>query len=521
MKFRTPAYVAILYCAAAPVFGQVPLVDAARKGEVAEVRSLIKQRADVNAVGPDGSSALLWATYRANPDMVRALIGAKANVNVANQYGITPLLQASRMGNAEIIAALLKAGADAGKAERMGETPLMAAAGAGNLEAVKLFIAKGADVNAKETVEDQTALMWAASEGHLEVVKALLAAGANPNVNAKPALLVEEGPRDSGRAWVDYSRGGLTPLMYAARGGHLEVARVLAEAGADLDFKTPVKVTATILAVLNDHTDLAAMLLDKGADPNDGALHETIQLHNLRADATASDVTRPRVAQSNELTPVALVAKFLEHGADPDRVVPYTLNSDGNSLPLPTPVDQSAYTSALRSQDVDVLRAMVAAKAVDPNAKDKDGVTPLMTAITGGGIRLNFGQVTPAPFRIPGERSAAAAVKFLVEAGADVNIAAKNGDTPLHRAAQSGDVSVIKLLADSGAKLDAKNAVGFTALDVAMGKKAPGAPEPRGGFGGPPRGGPKPEAIAMLQQLMGLPATKPVTAVLGQQARAE
>ena len=111
--------------------GDAPLVAAARNDDLQTVRALIARRPDVNEHAPDGSTAILWATYHSNLDMARALIAAGAAVNTPNHYGITPLLQASRAGDAPLIAALLKAGADFAVTHPDGETPLMAASRTG------------------------------------------------------------------------------------------------------------------------------------------------------------------------------------------------------------------------------------------------------------------------------------------------------------------------------------------------------------------------------------------------------
>jgi uncharacterized protein len=484
----------------------IPLIDAARKGDVATVRTLVKDRVDVNATEVDGSSALLWAVYRSDTDMVKALLAARAQVNVTNRYGMTPLLQACRIGNADIVAALIKAGADTKAAVRLGETPLMAAAGAGNATIVNLLVGAGADVNAREPEQDQTALMWAVDEGHLPVVKQLLAAGADPNAAAKANTLRDDLLREGGRQMVSWSRGGLTPLMFAARDGHVDVAQALVEAGARLDAATPDGLTPMLLAVINDWTDLAAMLLERGANPNDGSLHEIVVVHNLRRGATASDASRPRPDNMNTVEPLDLVAMLLAKGADPNKVVPYTLRADGFGVPTPTAL--SAYVRALQSQDVAAVKLMLDSKRVDPNAPTASGTLPLMevSVPARGGLFSGAGE---GGFRHAGERGSVATANLLLKAGADVNGKNKAGETPLHRAAQNGEINMIRWLAKNGAALDAKSAAGLTPLDIAMGKRPPAEPgaRPEFGGGGPPRG-PRPEVVAVLRELMGLPPAR-------------
>jgi ankyrin repeat protein len=488
-----------------------PVAAAAEARDFATVRSLVDSGAAVDAVRGDGTSALLWATHWLDADAVRALLDAGADANLANRYGVTPLLEASRLGAVDIATALADAGADPRWVGFEGETPLMAAAGAGSLPLVERYLAAGADVNAKETGQEQTALMWAAAGGHPDVVAALVTAGADVNAVAKPTDLPHIGG-EGGRMYVDHSSRGLTALMFAARQGSFESARVIAEAGADLDHANPDGMTALLLAVINDNIDLAAMLVDHGANPNDGSLYEVVQLHNLRTNSTVGEATRPRPDQENTLTPVDLAARLVAAGADPLLPAPHVIHFDGTGgvgqLPGQNP---PALTQALQTQDVAMVRAMLAG-GVDANALA--GGSPLLAAAVGGGGpgRGGFGfGATPGAYRFASERSLEAIVATLLEAGADPNLAGEGGTTALHAAAQAGNVVVIRMLADAGATPDVTDAAGLTPLDLAMGRRPPGQAAPGGGGGGGGRGrggppAPQPEAIALLRDLMGLPA---------------
>jgi len=486
--------------------GDTRLADAAENGDFAGVVTLLKAKVPANQTQPDGSTALLWAARSGSLEMVRALLAAGAQVNAANRYGLTPLMEACREDNAAIAEALLAAGADPSLAQSEGETPLMAASAVGNLRIVQKLISMGVDVNAKEKVQDQNALMWAADAGHADVVQALLNAKANPNAIARPSSLQRVGSLDGGRMWVDHSSGGLSTLMFAARQGSLESVRELVKAGADMKYANPDKITALMIAVVNDHLDLAAELLKLGADPNDGSLYEAVQIHNLRMNSTAGDATRPRPIHENSLTPSDLIGRFLDAGADPLKPAEHTLHSDGTGTPRP--VDQSAMTLVLNTHDVEVLRVLLA-KGLSANKPLENGNPPLVAALTaGGGGFFGFG-VTPAAYRYPGSHSIDETLKLLVDSGADVKgVSTATGDTALHAAAQSGNLNAIRFLAERGASLTAQNKFGFTPLDIAMGKRPPNSDRRRGGNGGfpPRRDGPQPEAIKLLRELMGLPA---------------
>jgi ankyrin repeat protein len=486
-------------------------VQASQAGNASELKAVLLH-SNVNARSEDGSTALLWATYRADPDMVRMLIAAGADVEAANHYGVTPLLEASEIGNAPILEALLKGGAKWDLTYKDGETVLMEAARTGSLESVDLLIAKGMDVDVRETSQQQTALMWASIEGHLGVVKALLKAGAQPNLAARSSGL--EPPTDiGGRAWLDYSRGGLTALMFAAREGHGEVVRVLLDAGADPNVKTSNGLTAMMLAVLNDRLDTAKLLLDHGANPNDGSLNELISLRGLQTNATASDASRPRPSHANTIDQLDLAASFLDKGADPKSPVKYTLNSDGTAFGsgIPNESRDPAYVVALQAQDADVLRMFLERKLVDPNVLPGAPSTPLLAMLSVMAPPNPLG-ATAVGFRYPAERGAPAMTALLIKAGADVNAVGPGGERAIHRAAQNGDLAVIQELADAGSVLDVKTDASLTPVDLAAGKRPPAVVDERINFILPP---PEPhlDAVALLDRLMGVPKDRRLASI--------
>src|SRR6185436_9227651 len=247
---------------------------------------LVRSKADVNAADPDGTSALHWAVQVNDLELVNMLIRAGANVKAANRYGIQPLSLAAQNGSVSVIDALLKAGADAKSRTSAGEPVIMTAARTGSVDAIKLLARNGADVNAREDWFGESALMWAANENHADAVRTLAELGAE--INARSTVLdapVLEFPR-SGGPNSPFPRGGWTPLMFAARQGATDAARALVELGANPNVvalpetDVPLKgdelasvdkgigTTALVFAIINSHFDLAAMLVEKGADPN-------------------------------------------------------------------------------------------------------------------------------------------------------------------------------------------------------------------------------------------------------------
>jgi ankyrin repeat protein len=499
--------------------GDNPVVEAARRGDVATVRALIAKRASVNEPSRDGSTALLWAAYHADLPMVQALIAAGATTNTANKYGVSPLLQASRTGATPVVQALLRAGADAKQAHPEGETPLMAASYAGSLDSVKLLLEAGAEVNAADQYQKQTALMWAATEGHEPIVEALLAAGADANVKAHVTTLTE-------RKHADHPTGGFSALMFAARNGHEAAARALIKGGADPKLTNGDEASAMVVAIVNDRFDLAAALLELGADPNDGSLYFAVDMHDATTDMRARDGSRLRADFPNKLTALDLVKLLLDRGADPNK--PFVGQLHSYSLCCGEEVNSSPFFRAAVAADVEVLKLMVAKGAqiewspTEVKKEKKEGAagggrgnpnvgkTPMMVAINGGrgasfAAGPGFDRLGPPPFREESNREPIEAVKALIAAGADANAKAPDGAYLMHQAVQARQVAIIRALAGAGAKFDVVNKDNLTPLQLA---EKPEPPPPPGNNTDSrtyrPKRDSREDVIAAVRELMGL-----------------
>ena len=174
-----------------------PIADAAMRGDVATVRTLIARRADVNAPQGDGMTALHWAADHGDSAMAAELLRAKANVASRTRIGAyTPLHIAARTGSPAVVRALLAAGSDVKATTTSGATALHFAAAAGNPDVVKALLSKGADPNARESSWGQTPLVFAAEYGRAAAVEALMKHAADPSIRTRVMNLSDDAARD-------------------------------------------------------------------------------------------------------------------------------------------------------------------------------------------------------------------------------------------------------------------------------------------------------------------------------------
>jgi uncharacterized protein len=445
------------------------LVDAARKGNTATVRSLLKEKAAINTPASDGTTALHWVVRADDMETAQLMLKAGADVKVADRYGITALKLAAENGNATMIEVLIKAGADANAALPDGETALMTASRTGKPEAVKMLLSRGAKPNAKESRFGETALMWAAAHNNAAAIRVLAANGANLNDKSNLTTFPEFKFITSGMVTTSLPKGGWTAVMYAARQGAMDSARALAEAGADLNLTDPDGTTATIVAIINAHFDLAAMLADKGADLNLAdtsgmtALYAAVDMHTL-----GPMLSRPGPKVTDELDAAALVPILIKRGANPNlRLKKPIIGRHHDSGDASMGEGTTPLMRAAKSVDLPVIKALLAGGA-DPAITQKDYSNAAMVLLGARG---------------GSEAALLEAVKLCVQHGLDVDAFNANGQTVVHLAVQKGANSIVRYLAEQGAKLDLRNKQGRTPMDLALGVGGGGV-GPRGGRGG-------------------------------------
>ena len=510
------AWVLIAFMVPLPAAGaDHRLAEAAARGDAAAVRQLIAARADVNAPDAEGTTPLHWAVWADEPGIVDDLLRAGAAATAPNTFRLTPIYIASEHGNTAIVRRLLDAGASVDTSDGTGDSILMAAVRSGSLDTAQLLLDRGAHVNLAEPQLGHTALMWAVRTNNAPITKLLLDNGASlearTRVGAKPAArppgagggshgvgIVRGGVPPQGEQLP--TPGGMTPLLFASRDGCLDAARVLVDAGAQLNAADPNGMTPLLMAITNAKIPVAQLLVDKGADLRAAdwygrtPLWAAVEARNLDMRSTASDNGVDREAA------MKLIASILDKGVDVNARVKEFPPQRRHLLPLGSLewVDftgQTAFIRAAQSADVPVMKLLLA-KGADPSVTTFNGTSALMAA---AGVNWVAGQTySESPARW------LEAVQLCLELGLEVNAANAMGLSAVHGAANRGSDDIIELLARRGARLDMPDKEGRTpftwAEGVFLATNSPVA---------------KPSTMALLKKLLAEPANAPA----GQAAR--
>jgi ankyrin repeat protein len=472
-----------------------PLYLAATKGNAQVVDILLQAGANANTASDTGATALMAAAASGSARAVEALIAKGADVNAKDKpHGQTPLMFAAAENRAEVIHVLIKHGAKAEAATRTGDPGCgsvfdrdSCAAGADDGQAPRnaphqdklqelvepkpapSVAVEGGDgkppapkKESSEAKEDSPKLspeeaartaQMAELRGELKKLEGML------DALDKKTSTNTEGRKRRGSTVI----GGMTALLFAAREGHLEAAQALVEEGADVNgVGQGEKLSPLVMAIVNDHFDLAKYLLDKNADPNLANIEGLTALYATIDSQWAPYAWRPQPISAAEHTSyLALMRELLEHGANPNARL--TQRVWFRALPGDrTWVDQSGATAfwrAAQATDLPAMRLLVNAGA-DPKLPTYEGVTPLMMA-AGLGWAPNF------------TRNAADAwtdaVKYCLELGLDINAKAANGYTAVHGTAFIGNDDLVKFMVSKGADLTGVTKDKDTVADMANG----------------------------------------------------
>lgn len=501
-----PALLAVaLATPGASVLGQTALLDAVVAHDDATVEHLIKSTADVSARDGLGTMPLHIAVWQGTLDAVALLLQHGADPSAANDLGATPLELAITQRDPAKVRLLLEAGADPNASLHSGESLLMLAAEAGETRVVKLLLEHGAVVDTRDPRFGQTALMFAARAGHKAITALLLEHGADVDAattvmpaprfiapNSQPGFgfgvgIIRGGtPADRGRR--EPQPGGMTPLLYAARHGFVDVAEVLLDHGASIDLAEANGIWPLLMAISNDNPPMAHFLLERGAAVNGqdwygrSPLWEAVNVRNLY-------VHNATFVNGIDRAPyLPLIKALLDAGADVNArtkespPVRHHLLEITGTLEWVDFTGQTPFISAALAGDVTVMKLLLEYGA-DPHIHTFEGTSALMAA---AGVNWVVAQTwTEGPEQL------LEAVKLCHALGMDVNQANSMGITALHGAANRGSNDIIEYLVANGADLTHADNVGRTALDWAKGVFLATHPEE-----------PKPESIALLTKLL-------------------
>jgi ankyrin repeat protein len=512
--------------AASPTRSGAALFEAVQGDDEKSVATLIREKVDVNAKEEDGATPLAWAALRCNLDIAKLLLKSGANPNLTNEQGIGPLYLAITNGSTAIAELLLHSGANPNAAREDGETALMTATRLGQVDVVKMLLDRGALVNAREKKFGQTALMWAA--GYPAETRLLVDHGADVHAVSKAwnvtATIYTPTTVTLGRTGIPWNndgvytskQGGQNALLFAVQQHDLESVRILLAAGVDVNVAAADGTTPLLAALykwdplgkrfvagagapaasgssarFGADLAMARFLLDHGARVNvaDGAGYTPLHGAALavaaittmgrdrsaygggRALRAGSDAAKKAQAQASSNAAdsagkvdeaLAMVKRLLDAGADPNRQTLYPTSGPVGDVRInPASPGSSAFHIAANSDCVPLVK-MLAEKGANPNLLRKDGHTPFSVAVLSTNV---------------------AVVREMVASGASLTARYNPADhfsdpvkpislprrdqTIMHIAAGAGAPEVIEYLYSLGVRLDAKNSMGETPLELA------------------------------------------------------
>jgi ankyrin repeat protein len=528
--------------------GTTPLHEAAEAGDLARTQALIAAGADLDATTRIGAyTPLHFAAAAGQVATVRALLGAGADVHATTETGdVVALHFAAAAGSREVVRSLLESGADVDAREsQRGQTPLIFAVAQNRFETARLLLEAGADAEAATfvvTVPEMLSASSRASRVRSDVLDSLAGATGvdrvmfrptpeqvelavrranevEPAARVAPAELPESMDPDvgdgggSGYGALVGRQGGLTPLLHAAREGHVESVIVLLDAGADPDRVSRGDHTSPILiATLNGHFDLALMLLEAGADPNLASDAGATPLYAALNTHWAPKARYPQqqAYTQQEASYLDVMARLLESGADPNPrltkhlwYMGYTFDQLDVDTRGSTPFWRAAYATDVVAMELlvehgaDPAMATIAGAprqrsgddgAVDPSGLPavEEGDPAVLPIHAASGVGYGEGFAGNAHRHV--DDGWLPSVRYLVEVhGADVDARDLNGYTPLHHAAARGDNELIAYLVSKGADPLVVSRRGQTTVDMANGPVQ--------------RISPFPETIALLEGL--------------------
>ncbi|XP_077481135.1 uncharacterized protein LOC144092352 isoform X38 [Stigmatopora argus] len=423
---------------------------ASKEGHVEVVAELLQQGANVDAATKKGNTALHIASLAGQMDVVKELINHNANINAQSQNGFTPLYMAAQENHLEVVHFLLENGSSQSIATEDGFTPLAVALQQGHDQVVSLLLEN--DTKGKVRLP---ALHIAARKDDTKAAALLLQSDHNADVESK--MMVNR-----------TTESGFTPLHIAAHYGNINVATLLLNRGAAVDFKARNDITPLHVASKRGNGNMVRLLVERGAKidarTKDGLTplhcgarsgHEQVVEMLLNRGAPILSKTK------NGLSPLHMATQ-----GDHLNCVQLLLHHDA-------PVDDvtNDYLTALHVAahcgHYKVAKVIVDKKA-NPNAKALNGFTPLHIACKKNRVKVmelllkhaaSIQAVTESgltPIHVAAFMGHENIVHQLINHGASPNTSNVRGETALHMAARAGQSNVVRYLVQNGARVDAK-----------------------------------------------------------------
>ncbi|XP_040441006.1 ankyrin-2 isoform X31 [Falco naumanni] len=434
---------------------------AARAGNLDKVVEYLKSGIDINTCNQNGLNALHLAAKEGHVGLVQELLERGSSVDSATKKGNTALHIASLAGQAEVVKVLVKEGANINAQSQNGFTPLYMAAQENHIEVVKYLLENGAN-QSTATEDGFTPLAVALQQGHNQAVAILLENDTKGKVRL-PALHIAARKDDTKSAALllqnDHNadvqskmmvnrttESGFTPLHIAAHYGNVNVATLLLNRGAAVDFTARNGITPLHVASKRGNTNMVKLLLDRGgqidAKTRDGLtpLHCAARSGHDQVVELLLERGAPLLARTkNGLSPLHMAAQG-DHVECVKHLLQHKAPVDDVTLDYLTALHVAAHCGHYR------VTKLLLDKRANPNARALNGFTPLHIACKKNRIKV---------------------MELLVKYGASIQAITESGLTPIHVAAFMGHLNIVLLLLQNGASPDVTNIRGETALHMA------------------------------------------------------
>ncbi|XP_058637279.1 ankyrin-2b isoform X34 [Onychostoma macrolepis] len=434
---------------------------AARAGNIDKVLEYLKGGVDISTCNQNGLNALHLAAKEGHLDLVQELLDRGSSVDSATKKGNTALHIASLAGQGEVVKILVKRGADINAQSQNGFTPLYMASQENHLDVVRYLLENGGN-QSTATEDGFTPLAIALQQGHNQVVSILLENDTKGKVRL-PALHIAARKDDTKSAALllqnDHNadvqskmmvnrttESGFTPLHIAAHYGNVNVATLLLNRGAAVDFTARNGITPLHVASKRGNTNMVHLLLDRGAQidakTRDGLtpLHCAARSGHDTAVELLLERGAPMLARTkNGLSPLHMAAQG-DHVECVKHLLQHKAPVDDVTLDYLTALHVAAHCGHYR------VTKLLLDKRANPNARALNGFTPLHIACKKNRVKV---------------------MELLIKYGAFIQAITESGLTPIHVAAFMGHLNIVLLLLQNGASPDVSNIRGETALHMA------------------------------------------------------